>query len=107
MVVYLPGCISTKTNRGIDTLKKEIETQIINQNKIEDNEFSTNLRQQECLANAKIALEHALVGAKSQELQDLISIDIKSALLNLDEITGEVMTDEILTHIFEQFCIGK
>jgi len=100
-------CISTKTNQGIDRLKKEIETQIINQNKIEDNEFSTNLRQQECLANAKIALDHALVGAKSQELQDLISIDIKSSLLNLDEITGEVMTDEILTHIFEQFCIGK
>ena len=100
-------CISTKTNCGIDELKKEIETQIINQNKIEDNEFSTNLRQQECLTNAKIALKNALQGAKIQELQDLISIDIKSALLNLDEITGEVMTDEILTHIFEQFCIGK
>jgi tRNA modification GTPase len=100
-------CISTKTNCGIEELKKEIEIQIISHNKIEDNEFSTNLRQQECLTNAKIALEHALEGAKIQELQDLISIDIKSALLNLDEITGEVMTDEILTHIFEQFCIGK
>ena len=100
-------CISTKTNDGIEELKKEIETQIINQNKMEDNEFSTNLRQQECLANSKIALEHALEGTKIEELQDLISIDVKSALLHLDEITGEVMTDEILTHIFEQFCIGK
>lgn len=100
-------CISTQTNYGIEELKKEIETQIINQNKIEDNEFSTNLRQQECLTNSKIAMEHALDGTQIKELQDLISIDIKSALLHLDEITGEVMTDEILTHIFEQFCIGK
>jgi tRNA modification GTPase len=100
-------CISTKTLSGIEELKKEIKTQIINQNKIEDNEFSTNLRQQECLTNSKIALEHALNGTKIRELQDLISIDVKSALLHLDEITGEVMTDEILTHIFEQFCIGK
>jgi len=100
-------CISTKTEEGIEELKKEIETKIINQNKFEDNEFSTNLRQQECLENAKTALEHALLGTKTNVLQDLISIDIKTALLNLDEITGEVMTDEILTHIFEQFCIGK
>lgn len=110
LVINAPNdiiCISTKTNSGIEELKKEIETQIINQNKIEDNEFSTNLRQQECLTNAKTALEHALEGTQIQELQDLISIDVKSALLNLDEITGEVMTDEILTHIFEQFCIGK
>lgn len=110
LVTTLPKdilCISTKTESGIDELKKQIETMIINQNKLEDNEFSTNIRQQECLENAKTALNHALLGAQREELQDLISIDIKSALLNLDEITGEVMTDEILTHIFEQFCIGK
>ena len=34
------------------------------------------------------------------ELQDLISIDVKSALLFLDEITGEVITDDILKNIF-------
>lgn len=100
-------CISTKTGFGIDNLKKEIETQIISQNKLEDSEFSTNLRQQECLQNAEISLKHALDGVQEEQLQDLISIDVKSALLHLDEITGEVVTDEILTHIFEQFCIGK
>ena len=100
-------CISTKTKQGIDELKKEIETQIINHNSLENNEFSTNLRQQECLENARESLLFALDGAKREELQDLISIDVKTSLLHLDEITGEVMTDEILTHIFEQFCIGK
>jgi tRNA modification GTPase len=100
-------CISNKTDTGIDELKKQLETMIINQNKIEDNEFSTNIRQQECLENAKTALNLALLGVQREELQDLISIDVKSSLLNLNEITGEVMTDEILTHIFDQFCIGK
>ena len=38
---------------------------------------------------------------------DLISIDIKSALLALDELTGEVVTDEVLNNIFDNFCIGK
>ena len=34
-------------------------------------------------------------------------LDIKTALIALDEITGEVITDEILNNIFENFCIGK
>ena len=100
-------CISTKTGHGIDELKKAIEKIIITQNGIENCEFSTNLRQQECLENARESLSFALEGVQNKELQDLISIDIKTSLLHLDEITGEVMTDEILTHIFEQFCVGK
>lgn len=100
-------CISTKTGQGIEELKRQLETLVTNQNQYENNEFSTNIRQQECLNNALESLNFALEGAQRTELQDLISIDVKTALLHLDEITGEVMTDEILTHIFEQFCIGK
>ena len=37
----------------------------------------------------------------------MIYIDVKSALLSLDEITGEVINDEILDNIFAHFCIGK
>ena len=35
------------------------------------------------------------------------NIDIKSALLALNELTGEVITDDILNNIFDNFCIGK
>ena len=47
------------------------------------------------------------MAAQIHELQDLISIDVKSAILALDEITGELITDDILDNIFEHFCIGK
>ena len=70
-------------------------------------EFVTNQRQQHCLFRAKTALENALDGANNLQLQDMIYIDVKSALLSLDEITGEVINDEILENIFEHFCIGK
>ena len=55
----------------------------------------------------KKALDQALLAANINELQDLISIDIKTALLVLGEITGEVVTDELLNNIFDSFCIGK
>lgn len=98
--------ISSKTKDGIKELKNLIFEKIVGTNQMET-EFSTNLRQQECLKNAQKSLEIALVASKNNQLQDLISIDIKSALLALNEITGEVLTDNILNDIFDNFCIGK
>jgi len=98
--------VSSVTLFGIDELKNAIYDKIIGLDQLEF-EFSTNQRQQECLRMARRALENALNETRLEQLQDLISIDIKSALLALDEITGELVTDEILTHIFENFCIGK
>ena len=98
--------ISTKTGAGIDELKTKIKEIVCDVNP-EALEFSTNIRQQNCLQQAKSSLLTALDGAKRGELQDMISIDVKSALLSLDEITGEVITDDILNNIFDNFCIGK
>ena len=98
--------ISTKDMSGINELKQEIKNKISAFNALET-EFITNQRQQECLKKSLENINRALEAVKVEELQDLISIDIKTALLVLGEITGEVVTDELLNNIFESFCIGK
>ena len=98
--------LSTVTKEGLDELKNKIKQTAYNFS-LEDTEFVTNNRQQDCLAKCRESLIQALEAAKINELQDLISIDLKSALLYLDEITGEVITDDILNNIFDHFCIGK
>ena len=98
--------ISTKTKEGVDEIRDLIKNKVCDINP-ESLEFATNTRQQECLRQAKTSLELALEATQREELQDLISIDIKSALLALDELTGEVVTDEVLNNIFDNFCIGK
>lgn len=97
---------STVTKQGFDELKQQIK-KFVGEKSIEDTEFITNNRQQDCLKNAQESLNQARLAINIKELQDLISIDIKSALLYLDEITGEVITDDILNNIFDNFCIGK
>ncbi|MDO5437932.1 MAG: tRNA uridine-5-carboxymethylaminomethyl(34) synthesis GTPase MnmE, partial [bacterium] len=77
---------------NIDILKKKIYENVINSD-VEACDFTTNQRQQESLKNALLYLENALCACKRGELQDLISIDIKSALISLGEITGEVIND--------------
>jgi len=101
-VLYL----SNKTEENIDKLREKITSAVL-ANDLCEIEFTTNIRQQECLKRSLDALNTALDGVEREELQDLISIDLKSALLALDEITGEVITDDILNNIFTNFCIGK
>ena len=99
-------CISLKTGENLEILKEKIKNAIVTQN-LTEIEFITNQRQQKALEETKNALINALIGTQNQELQDLISIDIKSALLYISEVSGEVVTDEILNNIFDNFCIGK
>lgn len=98
--------ISTTTGQNLDKLKEEIEKLTIQTNTTET-EFITNQRQQESLQKAQEALTRALNACEQQELQDLISIDVKEALMHISEINGEVITDDILNNIFDNFCIGK
>ena len=101
-VVY----ISAQTGEGIQELKQTL-TQKVCDIEPENLEFVTNSRQQTCLARARASLDQALLAANIHELQDLISIDVKASLLALDELTGELITDDILDNIFDHFCIGK
>ena len=98
--------ISAVTKSGLEELKEKIKNEVLECTP--DNlEFVTNKRQQSCLLRCRESLERALYAARYKELQDMIYIDLKSALTSLDEITGEVITDEILDNIFDHFCIGK
>ena len=101
-VVY----ISALTGEGVAELKNTLKSKVCDIEP-ENLDFVTNTRQQECLKKAKMSLEQALLTAQLNELQDLISIDVKSSILALDELTGELITDNILDNIFEHFCIGK
>lgn len=98
--------ISALTGEGIAELKTDLTSKVCDIEP-ESLDFVTNTRQQECLKKARASMEQALLAAQLKELQDLISIDVKSAILALNELTGELITDDILNNIFENFCIGK
>ena len=98
--------LSALTGEGVQELKQTLTSKVCD---IEPDslEFVTNSRQQTCLSRARASLDQALLASNIHELQDLISIDVKASLLALDELTGELITDDILDNIFDHFCIGK
>jgi tRNA modification GTPase len=38
---------------------------------------------------------------------DIISIDIRNALSELDKLLGRNFTEDLLENIFANFCVGK
>ncbi len=97
---------SSKTGFGVNKLKEKI-VQIIKNLIPNDTSYTTNKRQQNCLIKALDALQNVICAPEFDDMSDLYAMDLKNAILALDEITGEVLTDNILDNIFDNFCIGK
>lgn len=72
-----------------------------------NSDFAINQRQAAALTRAKTALDHVLETIHQQLPLDFWTIDLRSAIQALGEITGEEVTESMLDRVFSRFCIGK
>ena len=67
----------------------------------------TNIRHKNIISKS---LENVNKAKEALEINmpiDIITIYIKEILEDLGEITGEVVTEDIINEIFSKFCLGK
>ncbi|KUK07870.1 MAG: tRNA modification GTPase MnmE [Caldanaerobacter subterraneus] len=74
---------------------------------IGNEEIITNARHKEALINAKKYMESVVEAIEKGYSEDLITIDLNSALNEIGKITGETATEDVIDQIFERFCVGK
>lgn len=98
--------VSAKSGKNILELKNKIYDLVIDKNVIASDVVITSARHNECLKNAKKAIENALNNIENLTL-DLISVDILDAFSMLGEITGTTSNEVILDSVFSKFCLGK
>ena len=67
----------------------------------------SNLRHYEALSAALVAIDRVSEGLAQGLSGDFISQDLRECIYHLNDIAGEVTTDEVLGNIFKHFCIGK
>jgi tRNA modification GTPase len=70
-------------------------------------DLAINQRQAAALTRAQIALQQVQDTIANQLPLDFWTIDLRSAIQALGEITGEDITESMLDQIFSRFCIGK
>ena len=99
--------IAAKQKTKLDTLIHEMQNAVSLNSISEDAVIVTNVRHFEALTHAHESIERVVIGLENQISGDFLAQDIRECLYYLGEITGEISNDEILGHIFKNFCIGK
>jgi len=96
---------SAVTGEGMDELRRALSEEFV-PSRSEDGAFLIEERHFSALSRAEEAVSRALAAVGNKYLE-LVAADIKSAWDCLGEITGETATEEIITQIFNKFCVGK
>ena len=106
----LENIVETNANtvEGIKELKEKIvELFELETIKSKDYTYLTNARQISLAKQAYQSLKEAEESLKDNLPIDMIEIDLKDAFDLLGEIIGETYSEEILDHLFANFCVGK
>lgn len=100
--------ISTKTQEGVPELIDLMQKLVVNEEIKNDGELLVINSRHKALVNKAIAsLEKAEETLKMGMPVDVVAIYIKEILEELGKITGETVTDDIISEIFSKFCLGK
>lgn len=74
---------------------------------VSGNSAAVNARHRHALGVALEALEAARDSLARRDSPELTALDLRDALDALGSITGRIDTEDILTAVFSQFCLGK
>ena len=101
-------CLSSLTGSGLDLLRSKIHDFLIGDNLLSDSSVVlTDLRQRDAANRTLLALDRFLNLAAESASLELMSFELRDALLQLGEITGESASADVLDLIFSKFCVGK
>jgi tRNA modification GTPase len=108
---YLPKdaiLISAKTGEGLAELEAKIEAALLKDFTDEtETALTINARQNATLQRVAQSLDRSLAALRNSAGLEIISIELRDALHDLAEVIGETSNEDILTRLFQNFCIGK
>lgn len=98
---------SAKHHTGVHEIAASMVKYIESFYKQDEPIFITRLRHNEALKQASSCLKTAIQSTKTGNPSEIIVIDLRDALEQLDVILGKTTNDDILNNIFSNFCVGK
>ena len=101
------AAISVITGDGLDDLVAAIARALSAEETHRDRPAVTNLRHTMLLRRARGSLLQATSALEGSISEEFPLLDLQEAGHALQEITGRRTTDDLLRHIFKNFCIGK
>ncbi len=99
--------ISAKKETGLDTLENRIAEMALQGRSQLSTDIVTNARHVRALEKAYSSMESFLEGVERKESPEFLSVELRDALDAIGDILGITTPEDILNHIFSNFCIGK
>jgi tRNA modification GTPase len=99
--------ISATKGEGLDDLKNAIYLSTQKGKTSGEAVVITRERHRQALALAQESLMRVSQSLQEDRSEDLIAVDLNSALEHLGGILGKTFVDDLLDQIFVDFCIGK
>lgn len=100
--------ISAKNRVGLEEVKMMMDRLIWKEGvPSKDQVVISSLRHKQALSQAIKWISSVIAGLVSGESPEFITANIKNALMELGQIIGRDINEDILSSIFSQFCIGK
>ncbi len=100
--------ISALNGEGLEKLYALISKMFsLEEINVDNDVIITNLRHKNLISKAIENVKKAKKTVEENMPIDIIAIFIKDILEDLGNITGEIVTDDIINEIFSKFCLGK
>lgn len=100
--------ISALNGEGLEKLYSLISKMFsLEEINVDNDVIITNLRHKNLISKAIENVKKAKNTVEENMPIDIIAIFIKDILEDLGNITGEIVTDDIINEIFSKFCLGK
>jgi len=100
--------VSALSGEGLNCLDDKIQRLFpVNEETAAQGEIITNARQADALTRAITCITSASNALTESVTPDAILTDIEEALSAIGEVTGKTIREDIITRIFERFCVGK
>jgi tRNA modification GTPase len=104
--------LSAKTGRGVEELRAAMSEALGSRTQTVAGDIALLTgRQRDAILEALAALTRASDLAESAnetiDCADLLAFELREALDALGRVTGEVTTEDLLSHVFAKFCLGK
>ncbi len=98
---------SALSGEGVEALRDALAEMIRNPSGERESGILTSLRQFEAVSGALEALDGARGAVADRTPHEMLLLHLYAALRQLDSLTGETTTEDVLNRIFTSFCIGK
>jgi tRNA modification GTPase len=106
-----PIATSATTGDGLDDLRRAIADRLHLSASRGGGALGLHRRQKRCLKSAATAIDRAAERlADCEGLADQaewVAVDLREGLSEIGQISGEVVTEDVLGQIFSRFCVGK